>query len=57
METYLYDFEEEIYGSMIEVQLLSYKRPEQRFESVEALKEQLAKDRCDGDAYFSGKIF
>lgn len=57
VETYLYDFEEEIYGSMIEVQLLSYKRPEQRFESVEALKEQLAKDRSDGDAYFSGKIF
>ncbi|MBD5480984.1 MAG: bifunctional riboflavin kinase/FAD synthetase [Lachnospiraceae bacterium] len=52
VETYIYDFEEEIYGSSIEVQLLSYKRPEQRFESVEALKEQLAADRRDGLAFF-----
>lgn len=53
VETYIYDFEEEIYGTSIEVQLLSYKRPEQRFESVEALKEQLAADRRDGLAFFS----
>lgn len=52
VETYIYDFSEEIYGSVIEVQLLSYKRPEQRFESVEALKEQLARDRRDGLDYF-----
>lgn len=52
VETYIYDFEEEIYGSSIEVQLLSYKRPEQRFESLEALKEQLAADRRDGLAFF-----
>lgn len=52
VETYIYDFEEEIYGSSIEVQLLSYKRPERRFESVEALKEQLAADRMDGLAFF-----
>ena len=53
VETYIYDFSEEIYGSVIEVQLLAYKRPEQRFESVEALKEQLAKDRRDGLDYFA----
>ena len=52
VETYIYDFAKEIYGSTIEVQLLSYKRPEQRFESVEALKEQLAVDRRDGLTYF-----
>ena len=52
VETYIYDFEEEIYGRSIEVQLLSYKRPEQRFESMEALKEQLAADRRDGLAFF-----
>lgn len=53
VETYLYDFSEDVYGSVIEVQLLSYKRPEQRFASVEALKEQLAADRSEGDIYFS----
>lgn len=52
VETFIYDFSEEIYGSAIEVQLLSYKRPEQRFESMEALKEQLAKDRADGLTFF-----
>lgn len=53
VETYIYDFAEEIYGSVIEVQLLSYKRAEQRFENVGALKEQLAKDRADGLTYFA----
>ena len=44
VESYLYDFEEEIYDQMIEVCFLEYKRPEQRFENLEALKEQLKKD-------------
>ena len=41
---YLYDFDEEIYDQTIEVCFLEYKRPEQQFESLEALKEQLKKD-------------
>lgn len=44
VETYLYDFEEEIYDQTIEVRFQEYKRPEQRFESLEALKEQLKRD-------------
>lgn len=44
VETYLYDFEEEIYDQTIEVCFLEYKRPEQQFESLEALKEQLKRD-------------
>lgn len=55
VETYLYDFNGDLYDREIEVQLLSYKRPEERFESVEALKEQLARDRADGTAYFEKK--
>lgn len=53
VETYLYDFEGDLYGSMIEVRLLSYKRPEQRFDDVGALKKQLAADRKDGLDYFA----
>ena len=53
VETYLYDFEGNLYGKEIEVSLLSYKRPEKRFESVEALAEQLVKDREDGRSYFT----
>ncbi|MCM1325079.1 MAG: riboflavin biosynthesis protein RibF [Bacteroidales bacterium] len=44
VETYLYDFTEEIYGEPLEVYLKAFKRPEKRFESLEALKEQLRKD-------------
>lgn len=55
VETYLYDFEGDLYGREIEVLLLSYKRAEQRFEDVNALKEQLARDREDGIVYFSGE--
>lgn len=44
VETYLYDFTEEIYGESIEVYLKTFKRPEKRFESLDALKEQLRKD-------------
>ncbi|MBQ7839722.1 MAG: bifunctional riboflavin kinase/FAD synthetase [Lachnospiraceae bacterium] len=44
VETYLYDFEEDMYDSFITVRLLSFCRPERKFESLEALREQLKKD-------------
>lgn len=44
VETYLYHFAEEIYGETVEIRLLQFKRPEMRFESVEALKWQLFRD-------------
>ena len=51
IESYLYDFEENIYGESIEVYLLEFSRPEQRFESVEALRRQLEKDIGAGALY------
>ena len=51
LESYLYDFQEDIYGDPIEVYLLEYSRPERRFESVEALRGQLEKDIKAGAAY------
>ena len=48
VETYLYDFREDIYGEEIEVYLYEFKRPEQRFESLDALKEQLQRDIREG---------
>lgn len=44
VETYLYDFDEAIYGSQITVQLHAFRRPEEKFENVEALRAQLALD-------------
>lgn len=51
VETYIYNFNENVYGEELEVYLLSFKRPEMRFESVEALKQQMAEDIAAGRKY------
>ncbi len=51
IESYLYDFDEQIYGEEIVVQLLSYKRSEKRFESVEQLKRQMQEDIAEGKSF------
>lgn len=48
VETYLYDFEGDVYGEDMEVYLLKYKRPEMRFDGVDALKAQMAADIAAG---------
>lgn len=55
VESYLYDFEEEIYGEDIEVGLLAFKRPEMRFEGVDALREQMQRDILEGKKYHLSK--
>ena len=47
VETYIYDFDEDVYGKNIEVRLLEFKRPEMKFDSVEQLKAQMEKDIAD----------
>ena len=51
VETYLYDFKEDMYGKEIRTALLHFKRPEQRFGSVEELKAQMEKDIAAGRIY------
>lgn len=51
VETYLYDFDGDVYGEDMEVCLLKYKRPEMRFDGVDALKAQMAADIAEGRAY------
>ncbi len=45
VETFLFGFEGDLYGKDIKVELLSYIRPEQKFDSIEGLKLQLLKDK------------
>jgi riboflavin kinase/FMN adenylyltransferase len=45
IEVHLFDFDADIYGHKIEVSLLEYLREEQKFGSVELLKEQLNQDK------------
>ena len=44
IESYIYNFMENIYGKEIEVHFLEFIRKEQKFGSIEELKEQLQKD-------------
>jgi riboflavin kinase/FMN adenylyltransferase len=52
VETYLFHTDEDLYGCEIEVGLLKFRRPEQKFDSVEALKAQMEKDMQAGKEYF-----
>ena len=45
VETHIFDFDEEIYGLDIRVAFLRRIRAEQRFASLDALREQLVCDR------------
>lgn len=51
VETYLYDFAQDIYGREITVRLFSFLRPEKKFGSVEELKQQMAADIARGRYY------
>lgn len=51
VETYLYNFDADVYGESLEVYLLSYKRPEMRFGGVEELKAQMQQDIAAGRRY------
>lgn len=44
LELHLFDFNRDIYGEEIEIRFLRYLRPEQKFENVEALAAQIARD-------------
>lgn len=52
VESYLYDFDQDIYGQPVEVSLYSFHRPERKFESVEALRRQLEADITAGASRF-----
>lgn len=44
IEVHLFNFNEDIYGKVISVKMISKIRDEKKFSSIEALKEQLVKD-------------
>lgn len=48
VETYLYDFDADIYDHFVTLQLLSFLRKEQKFDGLEGLKAQLEKDISAG---------
>lgn len=53
IEVHLFDFESDIYGAPIELLFYKKLREEQRFASIEALKEQLANDKLESLSFFN----
>ncbi len=53
VETFILDFDEDIYGEFITVEMLKFVRSEVKFANVHALKEQLHNDLITAKEYFS----
>lgn len=53
LEVHMFDFDKTIYGQQLCVQFKHKLRDEQRFESFEALKQQIEKDSEQAKAYFA----
>ena len=57
-ETFIFDFDEDIYGARIKVELLSFVRPECRFSSTDELAAQVEQDKQTAKTWLTknGKI-
>jgi riboflavin kinase/FMN adenylyltransferase len=52
VETYLFDYDESVYGCHINVELIYFIRPEMKFDSLETLAKQM-----ESDAKFAKDMF
>ncbi len=52
VETYLFNFDQDLYGKVIEVSLYTYVRPEVKFDTVEELGVQMHRDINMAEDYF-----
>ena len=57
IEIHFFDFNKDLYGATIQVDVLKFLRGEQKFESVELLKNQLQKDKEKSLEIISGLVF
>jgi riboflavin kinase / FMN adenylyltransferase len=53
LEAHLFDFDADLYGRAIEVQLIAFLRAEQKFDGLDALKHQMAQDSEQARALLS----
>lgn len=55
LETFLFDFNEEIYGQVVETALLDFIRPEAKFDSFDEMKLEIENDAARARTYFLRK--
>lgn len=54
LEVWLFDFDGDLYGQVIETELVAYLRPEMNFDGLEALKAQIDQDAAQARAALRG---
>ncbi len=52
VETFIFDYDNDLYGKMIEVELFYYMRPELKFGSLEELTQKMQEDIINAKRYF-----
>jgi len=57
VEVHFFDFNENLYDKIIQVEVLNFLRDEQKFDSVEALQKQLVKDKASSLEIINGTLF
>ena len=55
VETHIFDFDQDIYGDQIKVELFHFHRDEMKFLNLEQLKIQINKDIIEARKYFKIK--
>jgi riboflavin kinase / FMN adenylyltransferase len=55
LEVWLFEFDEDIYGQMLETQFIRFLRPELKFEDLQSLIDQIAKDVDQAREIFFGE--
>lgn len=55
VETFLLDYDGDLYGQRIRLEFFKFLRQEEKFESLEALRQQIQRDITAARAYFSEK--
>lgn len=56
VETYLYDFDRDMYGKEIVTELLQFKRQEQKFATIQELKAQMERDIEEGRLFHACNV-
>ena len=51
IETHVFNFDQDTYGKHINVEFIRWTRPEKKFDSVDALKNQIGNDSIEAKAY------
>ena len=57
IEIHFFNFNKDLYGKNIQIDVLKFLRDEQKFDSVEDLKNQLEKDKQNSLEIINGKLF